>query len=499
MEKKIDKVMNFSAYAWLMIPIIIFFAGFLKWYVALICLLLFGVSAYFVWKDKESFRPLEGMKYSWGPVLLIAAGIIVWVVLSGIGGFGYQNWDLNFRNAILHDLIDFDWPVYYDYSSQNINHEIYGQTGALAYYLTYYLPSALAGKVFGWQGANIFMLIWSVIGVTLVVYFMCRYVKKVTVFSIGFLIIFSGLDIIGYLLVNKDIPPLTRHIEWWATYFQYSSTTSMLFYVFNQILPAWLVTMLIINQKNAKSMVFTYALCFPFAPFPTLGLFPIVLWRCLFGTEKPVFRWKAVWQNIRNAITIQNILTPLLLLAVFGLYFSCTNVVAAQSGPIWSFGYDMGNVFKKYIALIVLEFLVYAVILFQDQKKNPLFYIAIATMMILPVYKIGENNDFVMRISVPFVLLLVVYALQYFIRRIAEKKWLAAGILAVVLLIGAVTPFQEITRSVKYIIKDREHLVADSYKTYAQLEGTEEIFQFYAINFVTNDPKEKIFFRYLAK
>lgn len=499
MEKRIDKIMQVSAYAWLLIPIVIFFAGFLKWYVAAACLLLLGVSVYFLGKDKENFRPSEGMKYSGRTVAVIVLGVVAWVMLSGIGGFGYQNWDLNFRNAIVHDLIDFDWPVYYDYSAQNIDHELYGQTGALAYYLTYYLPAALVGKLFGWRGANIFMLLWSVIGVTLVVYFMCRYVKKVTAFSVIFLAVFSGLDIVGYLMVNKSLPPLTRHIEWWATYFQYSSTTSMLFYVFNQVLPAWLVTMLIVNQKSTKSVIFTYALCFPFAPFPTLGLFPIVLWRCLFGTEKPELSLKAIWQNIKNVITVQNIVTPLLLLAVFGLYFTCTNVVAAQSGPIWSFGYDMGNVLKKYAALVVLEFLVYAVILFRDQKKNPLFYIAVITMLLLPVYKIGENNDFVMRISVPFILLLVVYSLQYFIKRVAEKKWLAAGVLAVVLLVGAVTPFQEVARSVRYIVKDREHLVADSYKTYAQVEGKEDIFQFYVINFVTNDPKEKFFFKYLAK
>lgn len=146
MEKRIDKIMQVSAYAWLLIPIVIFFAGFLKWYVAAACLLLLGVSVYFLGKDKENFRPSEGMKYSGRTVAVIVLGVVAWVMLSGIGGFGYQNWDLNFRNAIVHDLIDFDWPVYYDYSAQNIDHELYGQTGSPCLLFDLLSPCRL-----GWQ------------------------------------------------------------------------------------------------------------------------------------------------------------------------------------------------------------------------------------------------------------------------------------------------------------------------------------------------------------
>jgi hypothetical protein len=72
----------------------------------------------------------------------------LWVALSGIGGFGLQNWDFNFRNAVLHDLVDYSWPV------------VYPQGRILLYYFTYWLPAALAGKIFGWFGANIFLFVW---------------------------------------------------------------------------------------------------------------------------------------------------------------------------------------------------------------------------------------------------------------------------------------------------------------------------------------------------
>lgn len=499
MIQKWDNFMKTAAYAWLLIPIIIFFIGFLKWYVAAACLLVLGICVWFTGKDRESFYPAEGMQCSWVCIAAIVIGAALWTVLSGIGGFGFQNWDLNFRNAIVHDLIDYSWPVYYDYTNQNIDHTMFGQTASLVYYFTYYLPSAVAGKLFGWQAANFFMLLWSIIGVLLVVYFLCRAVKKATIFAVVFLALFSGLDIIGYLLVNHSVPPLTRHIEWWAEYFQYSSNTTMLFFVINQILPAWLVTLLLLNQKGVKSMLFTYALCFAFAPFPTVGLFPVVLWRCLFGTGNPVFRWKEIWRNVKNLLTVQNILGPLLLLVVFGSFYTSLSVVQAQSGPIWSFGYAPGSLLKRYAAFILLEVLVYALLLFRRQKKNPLFYIAVIGLLALPVYKIGENNDLVMRASAPLLLLLMVYTLQLFLEKVQAKRWVAAAALSLVLLVGAVTPIHEISRSVRYILYDREHLVADEYKSYADLENAPEIMRFYAFNYVAGDPQEKVFFKYFAK
>ena len=36
-----------------------------------------------------------------------------WLLLSGIGGYAFQNWDHNWRNVVFRDLMNFDWPVYY--------------------------------------------------------------------------------------------------------------------------------------------------------------------------------------------------------------------------------------------------------------------------------------------------------------------------------------------------------------------------------------------------
>ncbi|MDE5842364.1 MAG: hypothetical protein K2H35_01345, partial [Muribaculaceae bacterium] len=89
--------------------------------------------------------------------LLIAAGIILlWVILSGIGGYVWQNrWDHFFRNAVFNDLIQRPWPV----ADGN---------DILCYYLGYWLPPALLAKITGSSAiGNFAQLIYGFFGVLL--------------------------------------------------------------------------------------------------------------------------------------------------------------------------------------------------------------------------------------------------------------------------------------------------------------------------------------------
>lgn len=104
-----------------------------------------------------------------------------------------------------------------------------------------------------------------------------------------------------------------------------------------------------------------------------------------------------------------------------------------------------------------------------------------------------------MRTSVPLLLILAVYTLELLMHTAQAKRRLTAAALSLTLLIGTVTPFQEISRSVRYMMYDREHLIADDCKSFAQLEGAPDIVQFYSFCYIAGDPHEKVFFKYLAK
>ena len=67
------------------------------------------------------------------------------------------------------------------------------------------------------------------------------------------------MDIVGLLLTGNPSVIETRlcekiHIEWWARFYQFSSFTTQLFWVFNQAVPAWIATLLVLSTKRVGGM-----------------------------------------------------------------------------------------------------------------------------------------------------------------------------------------------------------------------------------------------------
>ena len=98
-------------------------------------------------------------------VCILTAIALFWVLIAGIGGYSYQNPDHRYRNTIFQTLINSEWPVVgTTYMDGKINVRL------LCYYFGYWLPSALVGKIFGYQIGNYFLILWSVLGIVLVVF-----------------------------------------------------------------------------------------------------------------------------------------------------------------------------------------------------------------------------------------------------------------------------------------------------------------------------------------
>ncbi|MCR5484516.1 MAG: hypothetical protein K6F09_02865, partial [Clostridiales bacterium] len=150
-----------------------------------------------------------------------------------------------------------------------------------------------------------------------------------------------------------------------------------------------------------------------------------------------------------------------------------------------------------YLLFLLLEVGVYIAPMFFAQKKNPLYYLTTALFVVFPLILVGEKADFCMRASLPALIIL------YFLLLDSLKKYREKGkkfipvamsvLLSVFLIIGAVTPIQEISRS-----------VIRTYKHFADGGQTEIIRTNYGIfenrlkNF-TGQPNDNIFFDYIAK
>ena len=250
-----------------------------KWFVsipAIACL----VTALVLAIKKVKYKKLEEYKsiFNIKRIIILLVFIFGLNILSGAGGLFYQNWDYRGRNAILHDLIDYDWPVKYDYTEQEYEaNKIGADKGFLSYYFAYWLPAAAIGKVMGFKIANLFLLLWQTASTVLFFYLLCRKLNKVKLKYFLVFICFGGLDIITRIIINiwtgENVSLIgTTHIDTANGMFCMSTFITQLFWVFNQSVPAWIATMLFINDESYENLGVYVALLLPFSPFPCLGL-----------------------------------------------------------------------------------------------------------------------------------------------------------------------------------------------------------------------------------
>ncbi|NOS90269.1 MAG: hypothetical protein HOP34_17350 [Methylococcaceae bacterium] len=486
MLKKIDLSFVIAAYVYLATPVLLFIGGWVKWPLSIPLILIILVAVVRGIKQFGGYRELVMTQKLAIKAALIGVVLAIWVAYSGIGGFSFQNQDFQFRNAVFHDLIDFDWPLIYTY------YDIPNQPkGALVYYLAYWLPAALFGKFFGFDAANVFLYAWTVLGISLFFYFVSRYINAVSFVTLLLLIFWSGLDFIGEVTEYNPVF-IGQHIEWWAMMYQYSSNTTALYWVFNQVLAPWLILAFILNDRNAKSIVFVYSLCFLSAPFSCVGLAPFVAVRVLFLNGFGL-------HNLKAMLSFQNcVAAPLIMAVSIAYYLSNSKTIGSLGGQAYDTVFNNLNVYCKFI---VLEFLVYFMLLFTVHKKNPLYYTVLGVLLLLPFYKIGVGNDFVMRVSLPALMMLMILVVQFFLSK-NNPHSLLKSVLLMFLLIGAITPINEMYRSVtNTALYDKEHYIKDKLKTLSVFKREYEAYNIPNVPYVAYVSlgyKQSFFFRYLS-
>jgi hypothetical protein len=81
-------------------------------------------------------------------------------------------------------------------------------------------------------------------------------------------------------------------------------------------------------------------------------------------------------------------------------------------------------------------------------RRSAAVVLALCVLAVLPVVRFGAANDFVMRVSIPSLAVLAIGAcLALFAEPIRAKLRIKQAALVALLLIGAVTPFQEFARA----------------------------------------------------
>lgn len=394
-------LIQFLSIAYLTLPLLIFCASFLLWpLTVIITAIIVFILVRAARQTSFQFNP------TWLDLLLLTIAF-TWTMLAGIIPILIQSSDWIKHYAILNLLRSQHWPPVLD-----------GEY--LRYSIAYYLVPALADKIapgiIEWAVG-----LWTVLGVWLAFRLLTQSSnwQRALVFVAVF-VFFSGCDLVGTAITGFSRGPV-YHLEWWARFGSISSFTTTLFWAPQHGLAAWIGTGLIFAPASHRyGMLIAASLLF-WSPFVVIGLLP--------------FAVLAAWQNCRELITIDNILAvvPAFIVAIY---------LASGSGTIpKSFIWDIPAFsLPRWIAFVLLEWGLLVIALFYYGGDRRLLVIASTTLLCLSLVAFGQNNDLLMRASLPSLTVLALVA--------AERIWTKpTAPLLIVLALGAPTALGEIARS----------------------------------------------------
>ena len=365
-------------------------------------------------------------------LLLTLCISLIFAILSGAGGFVWQKPDWTKHNVVLNDLINYRWPVYYGPSA-------YVKDTTLVYYVAYYLPAALVGKLFGWRAGELGLFIQSVLGLFIFAQLFGESLRFSSKRFFAFFLL-SGADIVGLILL-QSWPLVTPHIEQYATSLQFSSVITQLMWVPQHALAGWLGVMLAYKDYSdgriLKTLPLYVAIAFLWSPFVSLGIAIVFL----------PFVISMKLKQYLNAYA----LSGTLILGMILLYYQSQIHVSRDIIKIYLISnIHVINNFGMMIAFLIFDLYVFALVLvivrnrMHAHEKKFISWTFFALILIAQVMY-GVANDFVMRVSIPALTLIFVFVLSHIHNIFREKSFISAIAFGFVVC-GVCTPLVEIYR-----------------------------------------------------
>lgn len=391
--------------------------------------------------------------------LAMAVVVVAMVVaLNGPGGFGVQTSDWAKHNAILKDLIEQPWPVAYATGRGDVG---------LTYYVAYYLPAALVGKLAGWRVANVALFVWTTLGCTLAMLWLVVLSRAPVWRSAGVFVLFSGLDVIGAAAWSSRWTTGSWisdfDAEWWAGHWTYPANVTLIAYAPHQAIGGWLLTGLLVDGLRRYPARFPYLLAgslgLLWSPFVAVGLLGCAgLARLADPGRRQVFR-----ASLPDAACVAGLSTGLVLALYFlsrywpvdlpEPYYPPPHRLAAAGLAFLPTRLPWREFAADYVVFVLLEFLVLAVVLGAIFRGIPadrrLLPAAAVPLLLLPFLSYGEYNDLVMRVSIPALFVLQLLAVRA--PDVPGRPALRAA-LAAVLVVGAVYPVNMLRLSAGRIV-----------------------------------------------
>ena len=199
--------------------------------------------------------------------------------------------------------------------------------------------------------------------------------------------------------------------------------------------------------------------------------------------------------------------------------FSGVNLAASASIlPIFYFYYtantmaDVANnsilylPFSKYtglrIALLILYYLlyfgIYAMLIYKSNKKNNLFYVSVALLLLFPLFRVGKSADLNFNASMAPYMIIMVLVIKEILAAVEKRRFYGSSLfLVIVLSVAMLTPMMQITNSFRRCFIERRIFVMDDAPGIGGTFANKDPKDF--ANFLSSNYKESVFFKYLVK
>lgn len=421
---------------YLALPVAAFVAASFRLPAAALLLASVALSAYPLCRARLPAIGWSRSSSIWCTVALVVA--LVWTYLSGAGNLVFANSDWIKHDAVFTDLARYAWPVTYFQEG--------GASVVLRYYEGYYVVPALLTKWLGHQDTWVFL--WTALGIFLVIARTGLRVRSWTrrLIVTGALVIFGGLDLIGWLTENdmSQLQPGT-HIEHWGIA-AFNNATTLVSWVPQHAISAWLATLLVLTADDddllgglVESAPFLVAVTMFWSIFAAIGVVPFLvlpLLRRLKATGVSLLWHPAIWAGLIVFTTLAA--------------FLVTGSGDTPSSWIWD-AYPLGEVVRELGVFLLLEVAILVVALrIAGRYLQARTWIAVAALCAVSTYMLGAYSDFTMRASIP-----ALFVLFWAVRKtFDEMPTTLASFVRVVPLFGvlglaAVTAQQEISRALE--------------------------------------------------
>ncbi|MCR4651818.1 MAG: hypothetical protein K5662_08710 [Lachnospiraceae bacterium] len=505
------KLITALCFAYLYFPLTVFF---LTWFRPIVgiptaAVLLLLCVRFFVGNDIRNFsktktdRKTDDGEYDARINILILAltiaAIVLVLILIGFGGIFPQSGDWYKHNAILKDLVNRDWPVFYYNEGVSL----------LTYYIGQYIVPALLGKATdSVHVAQYVMGLWGMIGVVLVYLLLNCYMKvknvKETLINMFMLLFFSGClplaQIVIKIIIGDDMYSIGNY-HWILSNgisLQYRSNLVMLRWVYPQIIAAWLICLMLeIYKDRIREYCLIMLPLFLFGIYQFLGLAVLVT-------------LSFVAKILKKELTFKGLIKQI---------FSISNISVVFTGGVMLLLYYWGNVmsekpysstlrFQPYIGIDIFVYIFFCLFMFgfhylstyKENKNDPFFVPGLFVLLVLPFAKMGVYNDIVMCTSVPPLFFLCLYS----IRTLSSKDkdyslGMRKGILILLIFVGTLFPIMEIRDNVRDNTPGDN--MYDEWETMQDFANRfdDSIPEDVKYNYYTYDIDNSIFTRFLAR